>query len=40
MLGGIIMAETKTAGQKLKDELLMNDKNGWEELSEKEKKEI
>ena len=34
------MAETKTAGQKLKDELLMNDKNGWEELSEKEKKEI
>ena len=29
MLGGIIMADTKTAGQKLKDELLMNVKNGW-----------
>ena len=34
------MAETKTAGQKLKEELLMNDKNGWNETSEKENQEI
>ena len=34
------MAETKTAGQKLKDELLMNDKNGWEGMSDNEKKTI
>lgn len=34
------MAEAKSAGQKLKDKLFMNDKNGWEELSEAEKKVI
>ena len=34
------MAETKSAGQKLKDKLFMNDKNGWEELSETEKKVV
>ena len=34
------MAETKTAGQKLKDELLMNDKNGWEGMSDNEKETI
>ena len=34
------MAETKTVGQKLKEQLLMNDKNGWEETSEKSQKEI
>ena len=34
------MADTKTVGQKLKEKLLMNDKNGWEETSEKEKEKI
>ncbi len=34
------MSETKTVGQKLIDELLCNDKNGWEESSETEKKAI
>ena len=34
------MAETKTAGQKLKDKLFCNDKNGWEEATETEKKAI
>ncbi len=34
------MSETKTVGQKLIDELLCNDKNGWEEASETEKKAI
>ena len=34
------MAENKSAGQKLKDELLMNDKNGWEGMSATEKKNI
>ena len=34
------MAETKTVGQKLKDKLLCNDKNGWEEATETEKKAI
>ena len=34
------MAETKTAGQKLKEKLLVNDKNGWEETSAKERKQI
>ena len=34
------MAESKSAGQKLKDELLVNDKNGWEGMSATEKKNI
>ena len=34
------MAETKTEGQKLKEKLFMEDKNGWEELSEAEKKVV
>ncbi len=34
------MAETKSAGQKLKEELLLNDKNGWLESTESEKKTI
>ncbi len=34
------MSETKTAGQKLKEKLFMNDKNGWEEATEAEKKVI
>ena len=34
------MADVKSAGQKLKDKLFMNDKNGWEELSESEKKVV
>ena len=34
------MAETKSAGQKLKDKLFVNDKNGWEELTEAEKKVV
>lgn len=34
------MAEAKSSGQKLKDKLFMNDKNGWEESSESEKKVI
>lgn len=34
------MSETKTAGQKLSDELLTNDKNGWEATSETERKTI
>ena len=34
------MADTKSAGQKLKDELLVNDKNGWEGMSATEKKNI
>ena len=34
------MAETKTVGQKLKDKFLCNDKNGWEEATETEKKAI
>jgi len=35
-----MMAETKTEGQKLKEKLFMDDKNGWEELSEAEKKVV
>ena len=34
------MAETKTAGQKLKEKLLVNDKLGWEETTAKEKQKI
>lgn len=34
------MADIKSAGQKLKDELLMNDKSGWEGMSPSEKKSI
>ena len=34
------MAETKTEGQKLAQKLLVNKKNGWEDLSEVEKKKI
>ena len=34
------MAETKTNGQKLEEKLLVNKKNGWEGLSEPEKKKI
>ncbi len=34
------MAETKTVGEKLKSALLMDDKIGWEEVSESEKKNI
>ena len=30
------MSETKTAGQKLKEKLFMNDKNGWEEATDAE----
>lgn len=34
------MAETKTEGQKLKEKLLVTRKNGWEALTEAEKKKI
>lgn len=34
------MAETKTEGQKLKEKLLVKRKNGWEDLSEAEKKKV
>ncbi len=34
------MAETKTSGQKLEDKLLVNKKNGWEGLTDAEKKKI
>lgn len=34
------MSDVKTAGQKLKDAILMNDKNGWTESTEAEKKAI
>lgn len=34
------MSETKTIGQELKDKLFCNDKNGWEEATEAEKKVI
>ncbi len=34
------MAETKSAGEKLKEKLFVNDKNGWEGSSEAEKKVI
>ena len=34
------MAETKTEGQKLRDKLLVTRKNGWEDLTEAEKKKI
>lgn len=34
------MSEVKTAGQKLKEKLFVNDKNGWEEATENEKKVI
>jgi len=34
------MAEAKTEGQKLKDKLLVKRKNGWEDLSETEKKKV
>ncbi len=34
------MAETKTEGQKLKEKLLMKRKNGWEDLTETERKKI
>ena len=38
--GGYYMSETKTAGQKLKEKLFINDKNGWKEATEAEKKVI
>ena len=34
------MAETKKEGQKLKEKLLVKRKNGWEDLSEAEKKKV
>jgi len=34
------MAESKTEGQKLKEKLLVTRKNGWEDLTEAEKKKI
>ena len=34
------MAETKTEGQKLKEKLLAKRKNGWEDLTEAEKKKV
>lgn len=34
------MAETKTEGQKLKEKLLVKRKNGWEDLTEAEKKKV
>ena len=34
------MSDTKTEGQKLKEKLLMNDKNGWDETPEKDRKQI
>ncbi len=34
------MADIKSEGQKLKDKLLLNDKNGWEGMSDAEKKNI
>ena len=34
------MAETKTEGQKLREKLLVTRKNGWEDLTETEKKKI
>ena len=34
------MAETKSEGQKLKDKLLVKRTNGWEALTETEKKKV
>ena len=34
------MAENKTEGQKLAEKLLVQKKNGWEGLSDQEKKKI
>ena len=34
------MSDGKTEGQRLKEELLLNDKNGWDETSESDRKII